>query len=151
MVHSEYSIKSKVRKRFVFEKIVEEYYVKIYKIDYFYKNCKEKITVDNNGQESIPFRIDVYFSECNLALEVDEKGHVDRDLISEKKIQEAQKKDLIVNLSGLILIKKVMMYFMKLVEYKHLLGGVERKKLKELEEEITKLKELILKNDQSHQ
>ena len=89
MVHSEYSIKSKVRKRFVFEKIVEEYYVKIYKIDYFYKNCKEKITVDNNGQESIPFRIDVYFSECNLALEVDEKGHVDRDLISEKKIQEA--------------------------------------------------------------
>ena len=89
MVHSEYSIKSKVGKRFVFEKIVEEYYVKIYKIDYFYKNCKEKITVDNNGHENIPFRIDVYFSECNLALEVDEKGHVDRDLISEKKIQEA--------------------------------------------------------------
>ena len=38
------------------------------------------------------FRIDVYFTEYNLAVEIDEKGHTDRDVIFEKKIQEALEK-----------------------------------------------------------
>ena len=38
------------------------------------------------------FRIDVYFTEYNLAVEIDEKGHIDRDLNFEKKIQEALEK-----------------------------------------------------------
>ena len=47
---------------------------------YFYENYKEKIQVDKNGCEYILFRIDVYFTEYILAIEIDEKGHTDRDL-----------------------------------------------------------------------
>ena len=55
------------------EKIFEEYSVKIYKIDpYFYEYHKEKIKVDKNGCEYILFRIDVYFTEYFLAVEIDE-------------------------------------------------------------------------------
>ena len=35
------------------------------------------------------FRIDIYFSECFLEVEIDEKGHTDRDIIFEEKRQEA--------------------------------------------------------------
>ena len=58
----------------------------------------------------------IFFSEYNLAAEVDEKGHTDRNLIFEKKRQEALEKKSIVNLLEAIPIKKIMMYFMKLVE-----------------------------------
>ena len=37
------------------------------------------------GNNYILFRVDVYFSEYNLAVDVDEKGHTDRDPILEKK------------------------------------------------------------------
>ena len=40
------------------------------------------------------FRIDVYFNEYLLAVEVDEKDHIDRDFIFEKKRQEALEKNL---------------------------------------------------------
>ena len=40
----------------------------------------------------ILFKIDIYFTEYVLALEIDEKGHNDRDLISEEKRQEALEK-----------------------------------------------------------
>ena len=46
---------------------------------------KKKKRVDKNGRNYILFRIDDYFSECNLAVEVDKKLHTDRDLIFEKK------------------------------------------------------------------
>ena len=48
-------------------------------------NAMKKIQVDNNGCKYILFRIDIYFSECSLAVEIDEKGNTDRDLIFEKK------------------------------------------------------------------
>ena len=34
------------------------------------------------------FRIDIYFTEYSLAVEIDEKGHTDRDLIFEQKALE---------------------------------------------------------------
>ena len=40
----------------------------------------KKIQVDNNGQQYILFRIDIYFTKYCLAVEIDEKGHTDRDL-----------------------------------------------------------------------
>ena len=40
--------------------------------------------VDNNGKKYIIFRIDVYFTEYCLAVEIDEKGHTDRDSIFEQ-------------------------------------------------------------------
>ena len=40
------------------------------------------------------FRIDICLTKCCLAVEIDEKGHTDRDLEFEKKIQEALEKKL---------------------------------------------------------
>ena len=54
----------------------------------------KKIQVDKNGCEYILFRIDVYFSEYSLAVEIDEKGHTDRDFIFEEKRQKALEKKL---------------------------------------------------------
>ena len=45
----------------------------------------KKTQVDNNGYKCILFRIDIYFSECSLAVEIDEKGNADRDIILRKK------------------------------------------------------------------
>ena len=101
-------------------KILEEYFVKIYEIDlYIYEHYKEKIQVNINGHEYILIRIDVYFSEYLLAVEIDEKGHTDRDLIFEEKRQKALEKNLVVNLSELIQAS-VIMKIMKLSEYNHL-------------------------------
>ena len=58
----------------------------------------KKIQVDKNDCKYILFRVDVYFNKILLALEIDEKGHTDRDLIFEEKRQEALKKKLVVNL-----------------------------------------------------
>ena len=77
------------------EKIFKEYSVKIYEIDpYFYEQHKEKIKVDENWCKYILFRIDVYFTEYFLALEIDEQNHEGREFIFEKKRQEALEKKL---------------------------------------------------------
>ena len=57
-------------------------------------NTMKKIQADKNGCKCILFRIDIYFSECFLAVEIDEKGHTDRDLIFEEKRQKALEKKL---------------------------------------------------------
>ena len=54
----------------------------------------KKIQTDENGSEYILFRIDIYFTEYFLAIEIDEKGHTDRDLIFEEKSQKALEKKL---------------------------------------------------------
>ena len=46
------------------------------------------------GAIYILFRIDVYFSEYSFAVEIDEKGHTDRDFIFEEKRQKALEKKL---------------------------------------------------------
>ena len=89
----EFEVKSKIGKLFMNEKILEEYSVKIYEIDpYFYKHYKEKMKVDKNGREYILFRIDVYFTEYFLAVEIDEQNHAGRELIFEKKKTRGIKK-----------------------------------------------------------
>ena len=55
----------------------------------------KKIQVDKNGCKYILFRIDVYFNEFLLAVEIDEKGHTDRDLIFEEKRQKALETKLV--------------------------------------------------------
>ena len=45
----------------------------------------KKIQIDKNGRKYILFRIDVYFNRFLLAVEIDEKGHTNRDLIFEEK------------------------------------------------------------------
>ena len=54
-------------------------------------------------------RIDICFTKYCLAVEIDQKGHTDRDLIFEEEIQKALEKKLIVNLLELILVKKILM------------------------------------------
>ena len=54
----------------------------------------KKIQADKNGCKYILFRIDIYFSECFLAVEIDEKGHADRHIIFEEKRQKALEKKL---------------------------------------------------------
>ena len=59
----------------------------------FINNLK-KIQADKNGCKYILFRIDVYFNKFLLAVEIDEKGHTDRDFIFEEKRQKALEKKL---------------------------------------------------------
>ena len=127
----EHEVKSKIGSIFINEKTLEEKSVRIYEIDlYFYEHYKEKIQVDNNDQEYILFRIDIYFTEYFLAVEIDEKGHTDREPIFEEKRQKALEKNLTVNLLELILVGKIMMQTMKLVEYRHLSVNLKTKKMK---------------------
>ena len=85
---TEHEVKSKIGNVSVNEKILEEYSVKIYKIDsYFYEHYRKKIQIDENVWKYILFRIDVCFTEYLLAAEIDEKGHTDGDLIFEEKRQ----------------------------------------------------------------
>ena len=66
--------KIKNRKHICERKNARRIFVKIYNIDpYFCEHYKEKIQVDKNGCEYISFRIDVYFTEYLLAVEIDEK------------------------------------------------------------------------------
>ena len=57
--------------------------------------------VDENGCKYILFRIDVY-----LVVEIEVKGHTDKDLNFEKKRQEALEKNLVVNSLESIRVKK---------------------------------------------
>ena len=85
----EFDVKSKIGKLFMNEKILEEYSVKIYEIDpFFYEHQTEKIKADKNSREYILFRIDVYFTEYFLAVEIDQQNHEGRELNFEKKRQE---------------------------------------------------------------
>ena len=46
--------------------------------------------------------MDIYCREFFLAVEIDEKGHTDRDIIFEEKRQKALEKNFVVNLLELI-------------------------------------------------
>ena len=54
----------------------------------------KKIQADENDKEYILFRTDIYFTKYCIVVEIDEKGHTDRDLIIEQKRQEALEKKL---------------------------------------------------------
>ena len=55
---------------------------------------KKNMQVDNNECKYLLFKIDVCFDKFSLAVEIDEKGYTDRDLIFEEKRQEALEKKL---------------------------------------------------------
>ena len=55
-------------------------------IPFFISITKKK--VNKNGREYILFRIDVYFTEYFLAVEIDQQNHEGRELNFEKKRQE---------------------------------------------------------------
>ena len=59
------------------------------------------------------YRIDLYFHEYKLAIEVDELGHTNRNINNEIERQKHQKKNLIVYLLELILMKKILTFLKK--------------------------------------
>ena len=84
---------SKIMKIFKKHNSLENYFVKIYDPDsYFRENHKEKLRIDEVGVEYIVFKIDIYFSEFLLAVEID-KNLTDRDIIfEEKRLKEIELK-----------------------------------------------------------
>ena len=79
---------SKITKFFKKHNPLENYFVKIYDPDsYFHENHKERIHIDDDGVEYIVFKIDIYFSEFLLAVEID-KNLTDRHIIFEEKRQK---------------------------------------------------------------
>ena len=54
-------------------------------------------------------RIDIYFSECFLAVEIDEKGRTDRDIIFQGKRQKALEKKLGCKFIRIQVIQKMFM------------------------------------------
>ena len=92
--YPEFEVKSKIGNIFKNQNPHEEYSVKIYEIGSYFKNIMKKNQADKNECKYILFRIDIYFSECFLAVEIDERGHTDRDLIFEEKRQKALEKKL---------------------------------------------------------
>ena len=87
--------KSRIRKIFNNYNTYEDYYLKVYEIDnnYFHKQYKEKIQVDKNGNEYILLEIDIFFSEHNLVVDIEEKDG-DKDLNVELKKQEVLEEEL---------------------------------------------------------
>ena len=130
----EFEVKSKIGKLFMNEKISEECSVRIYEIDrYFYEHHKEKIKVDKNGREYILFKIDVYFTEYFLAIEVNGQNHEDRDLVFEKKRQEALDKKLgcmFIRINTSDAKREFMIQTIKLVKYKYLSVNLKKKQEK---------------------
>ena len=55
---------------------------------------KKEIHIDKNRCKYILFRTDIYFNKVLLAVEIDEKGHTDRDLVFEEKRQKTIEKKL---------------------------------------------------------
>ena len=89
----EFDIKLKIRKILKNHKL-KNILLRFIKLILIFISTMKKIQVDNNRCKYILFRTDVYFSEYSLAVEIDEKGHTDRDFIFEEKRQKALEKKL---------------------------------------------------------
>ena len=149
---SERKVKSNTGKIFVNEKILEEYFVKIYEINpYFFEHYKEKMQANKNGCEYIIFRIDVYFIEYLLAAEIDEKVHTDKGLIFEKKGKQLQKKTLLYiyqnytskeDYNADYEVSRIQTLNLIVSKFKYRQLKKLNKKLKELEDEIKKINKL---------
>ena len=96
--------------------------------------------VDNNGKKYILFRIDVYFTKYCLAVEIDEKGHTDRDLIFEQKRQGALEKKINCAFIRFNTSKENFDVDYEAVRIQTFISQFKDNKNKELEDEIKKLK-----------
>ena len=137
----EHELKSKIGTIFVNEEILEDYSVKIYEIDpYFYEHYNKKIRTDKNGRAYILFRIDVYFTKYFLAVEIDEKGHTDRDLIFEEKKQKALEKELNCEFIRINTSRENYDASYEASRIQTFISNSNKNKIKELEDKIKKLR-----------
>ena len=138
----EHEVKSKIGTIFINEELLEEYSVKIYEINpYFHEYYKKKIQTDENGLAYILFRIDIYFTKYFLAVEIDEKGHTDRDLFFEKKKrQKALEKKLNCEFIRINTNKENYDADYEASRIQTFISNFNKNKIKELEDEIKKIK-----------
>ena len=114
------------------------------KLILIFMSITKKIQVDNNDQEYILFRIDIYFTEYSLAVEIDEKGHTDRDLICEEKRQEALEKKLNCTCNRINTSRENFDADYEASEIQTFISSFNKNKIKELEDNI---KNLSVKNN----
>ena len=100
----------------------------------------KKIQVDNNGQQYILFRIDIYFTKYCLAVEIDEKDHTDRNLIFEQKRQEALEKKLTCTFIRINTSRENVDVEYEASRIQPFISQFKDNKNKNLEDEIKKLK-----------
>ena len=69
-------------------------------------------------QYVLGYQIDFYFPKLKLAIQVDEKGHIDRKKKKKKwKDKKQQKNNLIVNLLELTVMENILIFILKLAKY----------------------------------
>ena len=95
-------------------------------------SIRKKVKVDKNECKYILLRIDVYFTEYFLAVEIDEKKPWRQRTYFWKKKQEVLEKSLVVNLLELtqVMQKMAMIQTMKVVKYNYLSVNLKTKKKK---------------------
>ena len=100
--------------------------------------------VDENGHKYMLFRIDVYFSECFLAIKIDEKWYTDRDIIFEKKRQKALEKKLDCKFNRINTSNAKNGYDLdyKVGNIEAFIDELKNKKIKKLEKQLIKEKEI---------
>ena len=86
------------------------------------------------------FRIDIYVKKDFLAVEIDEKGHTDRDLKFEKKRQEALEKKLNCTFCRINTSKENFDIDYEASRIQTFISQFKDNKNKELKDEIEKLK-----------
>ena len=102
------------RENEIFHIFIKEYSIvkrikKIFKKQIINEQCRVK-----------NYFIDLVFPVHELAIEIDENGHIDRSEIEEPKKRTNNKKKLDFILSELVLIKKILIVMMKLGKFKTL-------------------------------
>ena len=103
-----------------------------------------KIQVDDKDQEYILFRIDIYFTEYSLAVEIDENGHTDRDLIFEEKRQKTLEKKLNCTFIRINTSKENYDADYEVSRIQTFISNFNKNKIKQLE---VKIKKLSVKNN----
>ena len=103
-------------------------------------NIIKKIQVNDNGQQYILFKIDIYFTKYCLAVEIDEKGHTDRDLEFEEKRQKALEKKLNCTFIRINTSKENFDVDYEASRIQTFISQFKDNKNKKLEDEIEKLK-----------
>ena len=89
----------------------------------------EKIKLQYKALESERVRTDIYFFEHKFAVEIDEKGHADRNQDKENERQtKIEKHSDGKFLTGLILMQRVLTFLLKLVKHKTTLLNQMKKK-----------------------
>ena len=93
------------------------------------------------------FRIDIYFTKYFLAVEIDEKGHTDRDLIFEEKRQKALEKKLNCKFIRINTSKENYDADYEASRIQMFISKFKEKEVKKLKDEIKKLKLQLINQD----